>query len=49
MQTTESTPEIGDTAPDFKLASVSHGEVSLSGLRGRKVVLAFYPRDDTPG
>ncbi|MPZ13354.1 MAG: redoxin domain-containing protein [Chloroflexi bacterium] len=36
-------------APDFTLPSTQHGEVSLSGLRGRKVIIAFYPRDDTPG
>jgi len=40
---------VGDPAPDFTLPSTQHGEVSLSGLRGRKVLIAFYPRDDTPG
>ena len=49
MQTTDMGPEVGDAAPDFTLPSVAHGDVSLSGLRGRKVVLAFYPRDDTGG
>lgn len=49
MQTTGTGPEVGDAAPDFTLPSVSHGDVSLSGLRGRNVVLAFYPRDDTGG
>ncbi len=38
----------GDLAPDFT-ASVSGGTLSLSSLRGRNVVLYFYPRDDTPG
>jgi peroxiredoxin Q/BCP len=39
----------GDTAPDFTLSD-QHGErVSLSGLRGKTVVLYFYPRADTPG
>ncbi len=41
--------EKGDLAPDFTLPD-QHGEpVSLSGLRGRKVVLYFYPKADTPG
>jgi len=39
----------GSTAPDFTLASDEGGEVTLSALRGRKVVLYFYPKDDTPG
>jgi thioredoxin-dependent peroxiredoxin len=39
----------GDTAPDFTLPRDGGGEVSLSGLRGRNVVLYFYPKDDTPG
>jgi len=38
----------GDLAPDFTLRSDSGEEVSLSSLRGRPVVLYFYPRDDTP-
>ncbi len=40
---------VGDPAPDFTIPSTQHGNVSLSGLRGKKVVIAFYPRDDTPG
>lgn len=40
---------VGDAAPDFTLKSDSDGVITLSGLRGRKVVLYFYPRDDTPG
>jgi len=39
----------GDVAPDFTLRSDSGEEVTLSSLRGRPVVLYFYPRDDTPG
>jgi peroxiredoxin Q/BCP len=39
----------GDVAPDFKLPDQDGNPVSLSGLRGRKVVLYFYPRADTPG
>jgi len=39
----------GDPAPDFTLLSDSGEEVTLSSLRGRPVVLYFYPKDDTPG
>ncbi len=39
----------GDPAPDFTLRSDSNEEVTLSSLRGRPVVLYFYPKDDTPG
>ena len=42
-------PEIGDTAPDFTLPDQAGTEVSLSGLRGKTVVLYFYPKADTPG
>jgi peroxiredoxin Q/BCP len=41
--------EEGGEAPDFELTSDSGEQVRLSGLRGRPVVLYFYPRDDTPG
>ncbi len=39
----------GAEAPDFELTSDSGERVRLSQLRGRPVVLYFYPRDDTPG
>jgi peroxiredoxin Q/BCP len=39
----------GDPAPDFRLPSDDGSEVSLSDLRGEKVILYFYPRDNTPG
>jgi thioredoxin-dependent peroxiredoxin len=39
----------GDQAPDFTLRSDAGEEVTLSSLRGRPVVLYFYPKDDTPG
>ena len=42
-------PSEGDPAPDFTLTSDSGEAVSLSGLRGKQVVLYFYPKDDTPG
>ena len=41
-------PQVGDRAPDFEMATDT-GAVSLAGLKGRKVVLYFYPKDDTPG
>lgn len=41
--------EEGKEAPDFELASDAGERVRLSGLRGRPVVLYFYPKDDTPG
>ena len=40
---------IGDQAPDFALLSSSGKSVKLSDLKGRNVVLYFYPKDDTPG
>ena len=40
---------IGDTAPAFDLPTDGGGNASLAALKGRKVVLYFYPRDDTPG
>ena len=41
--------QIGDVAPDFEVKN-QHGEpVKLSDYRGKKVVLYFYPKDDTPG
>jgi len=39
----------GDAAPDFTLPSDTGDEVSLSGLRGRKVIVYFYPAAMTPG
>ena len=39
----------GDTAPDFTLPTDSGDEVSLSGLRGRKVIVYFYPAAMTSG
>jgi peroxiredoxin Q/BCP len=39
----------GDDAPDFTLLDQSGSPVSLSGFKGRKVLLYFYPKADTPG
>lgn len=39
----------GDEAPDFELSADDGSRVRLSELRGRSVVLYFYPKDDTPG
>ena len=41
-------PEIGATAPDFTLPGSDGSDWSLSGQRGKTVVLLFYPRDNTP-
>src|ERR1700730_12238501 len=41
--------EAGAPAPDFELPTDGGGRVRLSDLRGRKVVLYFYPADDTEG
>jgi thioredoxin-dependent peroxiredoxin len=40
---------IGDTAPDFTLPDQDGNPVTLSALRGQRVVIYFYPKDDTPG
>jgi thioredoxin-dependent peroxiredoxin len=40
---------IGDPAPDFTLPTDDGRQVSLSGLRGRKVIVYFYPAAMTPG
>jgi peroxiredoxin Q/BCP len=39
----------GDAAPDFEARDADGNAVRLSDLRGQKVVLYFYPKDDTPG
>ena len=41
--------KIGDKAPDFNLKNTIGEEVSLAGLKGKRVILYFYPKDDTPG
>ena len=39
----------GDTAPDFTLPDADGNQVSLSGLRGKRVIVYFYPAASTPG
>ena len=41
--------QVGDMAPDFELLSDENRPIKLSDLRGRRVVLFFFPRADTPG
>jgi len=41
--------EDGDKAPDFDLPTESEETLSLSSLKGKPVVLYFYPKDDTSG
>jgi thioredoxin-dependent peroxiredoxin len=41
--------KVGDTAPDFELASETGEKVKLSNFRGKRVVLFFYPKDNTSG
>lgn len=40
---------VGDSAPDFSLTTDGGGTISLNSLKGARVVLYFYPRDDTSG
>jgi thioredoxin-dependent peroxiredoxin len=41
--------KVGDAAPDFAVNDEKGNKVSLSDFKGRKVVLYFYPKDNTPG
>ena len=40
---------IGDSAPDFTLPNQDGVDISLSSFKGSRVVIYFYPKDDTPG
>lgn len=42
-------PQVGDQAPDFTLPSDNSDTITLSSLKGKPVVLYFYPKDDTSG
>ncbi len=41
--------KVGQKAPDFTLVNDAGQKVKLSDLKGKKIVLYFYPKDDTPG
>jgi thioredoxin-dependent peroxiredoxin len=41
--------KVGDKAPAFTLPATGGVPISLEGLRGKKAILYFYPKDDTPG
>ena len=41
--------KIGNKAPAFKMSTDGGGTVALKDLKGKKVILYFYPKDDTPG
>ena len=42
-------PKVGDVAPDFRLPSTRGKQMTLRELKGKDVILYFYPKDDTPG
>lgn len=42
-------PALGDTLPDLALTASDGSTIALSAFAGRKLVLFFYPKDDTPG
>lgn len=44
-----SLPQVGQPAPDFNLPDETGNTVSLDSLKGKPVILYFYPKDDTPG
>ena len=41
--------KVGDKAPDFKSTDQDGNPVKLADFKGKRVVLYFYPKDDTPG
>ncbi len=41
--------EVGDTAPEFEATAHDGSRVRLADLRGRRILLWFYPKADTPG
>lgn len=41
--------KVGDKAPEFNLKNQNGTEINLDSLKGKKVILYFYPKDDTPG
>lgn len=49
MENLESPDQVGKPAPEFALKTTDGTTVSLKSLRGKKVVLYFYPKDESPG
>ncbi len=49
VETPADVPAMGSLAPDFELKDDGGHTVRLSDLRGKRVVIYFYPKDDTPG
>jgi len=41
--------KVGDEAPDFTLPNADNKSVSLSGFSGKKLILWFFPKANTPG
>ena len=41
--------QTGDTAPNFSLPTGNGGQIDVSSYQGKKLVIFFYPKDDTPG
>ena len=41
--------KVGDTAPNFTSVDQNNNKVALSDYKGKKVILYFYPKDNTPG
>ncbi len=46
---TEVSLKVGDKAPDFNLPSSTGKNIALKDLKGKNIILYFYPKDDTPG
>ena len=42
-------PDVGEKAPDFRMVADDESEIALEDLRGQRVILYFYPKDDTSG
>jgi peroxiredoxin Q/BCP len=49
MTNAETVVRVGEMAPDFTASDHRGAPIKLSNLRGKNVVLFFYPKDDTPG
>lgn len=48
-QEPKASPQVGELAPEFSLAGDDGHQHSLAALRGKRVLIYFYPRDSTPG